>query len=95
MTKLTATYTRTCPRCNGTGFYDRGVCFTCKGAKAVRSAKLAAPVWEVSAVFKDGARRVVCTKSGTEQAAIAAGQKKMALGPEFWQADTIRAKLQG
>lgn len=25
-----------CPRCNGTGKYDRGTCFECKGSRSVR-----------------------------------------------------------
>lgn len=36
MTK--STYTCQCPRCDGTGRYDRGTCFECKGTGFVNRA---------------------------------------------------------
>lgn len=86
------TYTRTCPRCNGTGKYDRGTCFACLGAKHVKTATKPTAKWEVSAVYKDGTRRVVCTAGGSEQKAITQGAAKIEMGAEFWQAETIQAK---
>lgn len=86
-------YSRVCPRCNGTGRYDRGTCFTCNGACRIKTATPPKPEWEVSAVFKDGVRRILCTKAGTEAAALKAGEAKIAKGPEFWDASTISARL--
>ena len=84
-------YSRVCPRCNGTGRYDRGTCFTCNGAKRIKSATPPKPEWEASAVFNDGVRRYLCTKA-SEAAALKAGEEKIAKGPEFWIAGTIEVR---
>lgn len=52
---------RTCPRCNGTGRYDRGTCFGCKGRRAITCAKPVTPAFEVTAIYEDGVRRVMKT----------------------------------
>lgn len=86
------TYTRTCPRCQGTGKYDRGTCFTCRGAKVVATSRKPATRYQVSAIYEDGQRRILCTKSGTHEQAVAAGKAKMAMCPSVWEADSIEAK---
>ena len=62
---------RTCPRCGGTGKYDRGTCFGCKGRRAIPCAKPATPEWQVTAIWESGERCVMKNyRAKTADAAI-------------------------
>lgn len=52
---------KTCPRCNGTGRYDRGTCFQCNGRRAITCAKPATPMFKVTAVYENGERCIMKT----------------------------------
>jgi DnaJ-class molecular chaperone len=80
-----------CGRCLGTGRYDRGTCFRCRGAGSVAVSRKPAVRFEVSAVYSDGVRRVLKMKAAkSEQAAI---DFVLAWGPwPGFDLETIRAR---
>lgn len=87
------TYLVTCSRCNGSGKYDRGVCFRCNGAKVTKTSRKPADKYEVSAVFKDGVRRImkaVSAKSQQEAIAKVLGAKND--WEKFFDLSTIEAR---
>lgn len=44
-----------CPRCGGTGRFDRGTCFQCKGARSVkRKTKPKLPAYDFTVTYPNG-----------------------------------------
>lgn len=70
---MAAIYKAVCGRCGGSGRYDRGTCFGCQGAGYKMTSRKPAVRFQVSAIYSDGVRRILCNKAAkTAEAAITA-----------------------
>lgn len=71
-------YNRECPRCNGSGRYDRGACFQCKGARFItQSTKPHLPERNLCVTFDTGKQDFVKMYFFTREYAIRAIEYQM------------------
>jgi DnaJ-class molecular chaperone len=84
-------YSITCGRCLGTGRYDRGACFGCKGAGIKITNRKPPERFEVSAMYSDGVRRVLRNKAAKTAAAAISAVLAEREWPGF-DLSTVRAK---
>ncbi len=67
-----------CPRCRGTGRFDRGTCFECKGRRSVvKSRKPVAPEHNLVVTFETGEKNYVKMYFFTREYAIKAVEHQM------------------
>ena len=67
-------FNRECPRCQGTGRFDRGTCFECKGRRIIKQkSRPTLPAHVIEVKFDNGSKNVVtiyATRRDHAEAAI-------------------------
>ena len=66
-------FNRECPRCSGTGRFDRGTCFQCKGSRFIKQKnRPSLPSHVIEVKFENGTKNVVTMFSSRREHAVSA-----------------------
>lgn len=83
-------FNRECPRCQGTGRFDRGACFQCKGRRFIKQKSLPnLPVHVIEIRFENGTKNVV-TMYGRRRVYAEAAIEEQCIAKK-WKATIIPA----